>query len=249
MIQWISHRGESIDAPENTAAAYRLAMERDADGMETDIHFTADKTLVCCHDGWTTRTCGGVALHIEETPLAALRELDASKDKLDFIGEKIPTFAESLKILKPGKKYYVEIKENDPAVIPAMLAEIEKAGIPMDQIVMISFQKDIVRIYKEQYPDYQALWLVWFAQQEDGTFSPSCDELIQILTDIHADGVDAHGNKEHINADFVAKVKAAGFMFAVWTIDRVEDARYFVEAGVDSITSNCAAYMRLKVQG
>ena len=59
MVQWISHRGESIDAPENTAAAFRLAMDRDTDGMETDIHLTSDGVLVCCHDSDTKRTCGG----------------------------------------------------------------------------------------------------------------------------------------------------------------------------------------------
>ena len=41
-IAWISHRGESIDAPENTLSAFKLSSARDVDGMECDIYFTSD---------------------------------------------------------------------------------------------------------------------------------------------------------------------------------------------------------------
>ena len=40
---FLSHRGESDDAPENTLAAFALAMERDSDGIELDIRMTSDK--------------------------------------------------------------------------------------------------------------------------------------------------------------------------------------------------------------
>ena len=33
-VKWISRRGESIDAPENTPAAFALAAQRQTDGME-----------------------------------------------------------------------------------------------------------------------------------------------------------------------------------------------------------------------
>ncbi len=246
-VQWIAHRGESIDAPENTLSAFRLAMERNDDGMETDIHLTADGVLLCCHDSDTVRTCGGVSMVIEESTLAELRRLDASKDKLAYLGEKLPTFAESLAVLKPGKTYYVEIKANDPKVMPAMMAELEKSGVSKEQIVVISFHQEVVRLAKEQYPEMKVLWLTGFIQQTDGTFSPACDELSRILQEIKADGVDAHALMGHIDAEFIRKIKAQGMLFAVWTVDRVEVARYFIEAGVDAITSNCAAYVRKKL--
>lgn len=43
MTLWVSHRGESYDAPENTLSAFKLARERNTDAWETDIHFTGDK--------------------------------------------------------------------------------------------------------------------------------------------------------------------------------------------------------------
>lgn len=248
MVQWISHRGESTDAPENTVSAFRLAMERNTDGIETDIHLTSDKVLVCCHDSDTKRTCGASRI-IEQTPFAELETLDASNGKTDYRGEKIPTFAESLRLLKPGRLYYVEIKENDPEVIPAMIAEIDRAGVPREQIVMISFHADIVRQYKEAYPELKALWLTGFKKQPDGTFTPSLAEILETLKKIHADGIDAQGNMEYIDASFVGAVKNAGYCFAVWTLDTEESARYFIGAGVDSITSNCAAKIRGMIEG
>ena len=48
MVKWISHRGESLDAPENTLAAFQLSMERQTDGMECDVYLTTDgKVMVC----------------------------------------------------------------------------------------------------------------------------------------------------------------------------------------------------------
>ena len=47
MTRFLSHRGESDDAPENTLSAYKLAMERDSDGIELDIRLTADGEAAC----------------------------------------------------------------------------------------------------------------------------------------------------------------------------------------------------------
>ena len=57
-VLYISHRGESADAPENTMAAFRLAWERGTDGIECDVHRTADGEVVVIHDGDTGRVAG-----------------------------------------------------------------------------------------------------------------------------------------------------------------------------------------------
>ena len=44
--------------------------------------------------------------------------------------------------------------------------------------------------------------------------------------------------------EYVAKVRAAGFSFAVWTVDTPELARKYVDLKVDAITSNRAAWLR-----
>ena len=54
----IAHRGASGRAPENTLAAFRLALEMGAKAVEFDVHQTLDRELVVAHDD-DLRRCGG----------------------------------------------------------------------------------------------------------------------------------------------------------------------------------------------
>lgn len=248
MTKWISHRGESLDAPENTLAAFRLAMERGSDGVETDIHLTADGILVCCHDADTKRTCGESRI-IEETPFTELETLDASCGKEGFRGERIPRYAELLELLHPGKLCLTEIKENDPRVVPAFLEEIDRAGIAAEQIVMISFHKEIVRLCKVLRPGLRVQWLTGFRAQEDGTVSPSQETILDTLKGVRADGLDAAACRKFCDRSLIRAVQDAGYAVNVWTVDEEESARFYLSAGVDFITSNRAAGLRALFRG
>ena len=248
-VEWISHRGESADAPENTLSAFKLAMERDTEGIETDIHLTSDNILVCIHDSETGRV-GDKNIHIEESTFAETQTVDVCNGKADYKGEKIPTFRSVLEILKPGKKFYVEVKENDEKVLAAMQKEIDALHIPHDQIVMISFHREIVAASKKYMPDIKTLWLTSFKENEaDGSFSPSAEETIRFLQTAKADGIDAHALEKAFNAAYIKALKNAGFHVAIWTVDLEDVARRYIDMGVDSITSNCAAKLRNAVTG
>ena len=58
----IGHRGASADAPENTLAAFALALEQGADGIELDVQLCADGVPVVMHDDTVDRTCDGLSL-------------------------------------------------------------------------------------------------------------------------------------------------------------------------------------------
>ena len=46
----LGHRGARADAPENTLAAFDLALKHGADGFEFDVRHTSDKRSIICHD-------------------------------------------------------------------------------------------------------------------------------------------------------------------------------------------------------
>jgi glycerophosphoryl diester phosphodiesterase len=46
----LGHRGARRYAPENTMAAFELALEHGCDGFEFDVRLTADRRCVICHD-------------------------------------------------------------------------------------------------------------------------------------------------------------------------------------------------------
>lgn len=72
----IAHRGASAWAPENTIAAFKLALKMGADGFELDVQLTRDDQVVVIHDGSVNRTTNGKG-RIANTNLSELKKLDA----------------------------------------------------------------------------------------------------------------------------------------------------------------------------
>lgn len=242
---FIAHRGESITAPENTLPAFKLALKNNADGIECDVQLTADKKLIALHDSTTKRT-GKIRKIVSKSTYSELQKLDVSYNKRGYSNTRIPLFSEVLKILG-DRCCYVEIKANDSAIIDAVVKCVEEAAIPKEQIILISFKSDIIKKYKERYPDRKALWLTAFKAFPNGTWRYTAEQLIAKLKEIKADGVDINANFNFLNKEYVKKVKAAGFIFAVYTIDSVRNAQRLAEMGVDSITSNRAGFLKNKL--
>ena len=235
-VIFISHRGESCDAPENTVSAFKLAAERRTDGIECDIYFTSDKKVVCCHDENALRTSGHDAL-VTATDFNTLRSWDFSNGKAQYAGEKIPTLEETMACLKGDMQIYIEIKRGNVEIIPAMYGIIDASGIPLERITMICFGQEVCYASKQQRPELRTLWLASASDENH----MSAKELIAQLKECKADGIDLKATGLFVDRDFVSEVKDAGFYFATWTIDDAARAKGLVEAGVDAITSNCAA--------
>jgi len=71
----VAHRGASIERPEHTLAAYDLALQYGADGVECDVRLTSDGHLVCVHDRRVDRTSSGAGV-VSEMTLSQLQSLD-----------------------------------------------------------------------------------------------------------------------------------------------------------------------------
>ena len=114
----IAHRGASGRAPENTTAAFELALEQGADAIELDVRLTADGVPVVLHDPTLDRTTS------HQSPLSAvsadrLRDIDAgarfTPDRgctYPFRGSglQVPTLADVLRAF-PLMPFLIEIKE------------------------------------------------------------------------------------------------------------------------------------------
>ncbi len=105
----LGHRGASAEAPENTLAAFRLALEQGADGVELDVWRCGSGELVVAHDD-DLRRVGGSPLVLRTATLGALRAVDVGRWKGErFRGERIPLLAEVLEAL-PSAVVDVELK-------------------------------------------------------------------------------------------------------------------------------------------
>ncbi|MFQ5505639.1 MAG: glycerophosphodiester phosphodiesterase family protein [Planctomycetota bacterium] len=238
----IAHRGASHAAPENTLAAFRLALQEGADGIEGDFWLTRDRRIVCIHDENTRRTAG-IARSVGDSTLAELRELDVGAWKGgSFEGERIPTLEEVLAIVPDGKKILVEIKCG-PEIVPVLKQTLGGSKLKNEQIRIISFEERVISEAKKQLPAIKAYWLTGYEKNEKtGKLEPTLAEILTKLEETRADGLDCDAHPG-IDASFVEALRAKGMEFHVWTVDDLVTAARFRRLGVDSITTNRPGYL------
>jgi glycerophosphoryl diester phosphodiesterase len=243
----IAHRGASHDAPENTLAAFRLAWEQGADGIETDLHLTKDGKIICIHDGDTKRIAG-IEKRVVETPFDELRRLDVGswKDKR-FAGERLPTLEEVLAQVPEGKRFFIEIKCG-VEILPHLKRELAATKVRPEQLVIISFNAPVIAAVKKELPGLKAHWLTGYKQdKETKTWSPTHESMLATLKKIGADGLDTNAH-ETITEAFVKSLREAKYEFHCWTVDDPAVAKRFIKMGVDSITTNRPAWLRERLK-
>ncbi len=127
----IAHRGASARAPENTLAAFRLAIEEGADVVELDVQESADGEVLVAHDSDLMKLAG-VGLKIWEADAAELRSIDiGSHAGAEFAAERIPTLAEALAVCKGKVHMIIELKSygHDQQLEERVAAIVEAAGM------------------------------------------------------------------------------------------------------------------------
>jgi glycerophosphoryl diester phosphodiesterase len=103
-----AHRGASAHAPENTLAAFQLALEHGADAIEFDVKLTKDGQVVAHHDNTLERTTDGKG-RLRDFSLAELKKLDAGAWFSEtYRGERIPTLAEIFETV--GDRLFMNIE-------------------------------------------------------------------------------------------------------------------------------------------
>lgn len=113
--RWIvAHRGVSDRCPENTRAAFQLALDQQADAIECDLQMTRDGQVVVCHDEHLGRY-GHPDVRVAETHWQQLQSLDmGSWFHSDFRDQRLLTLEQLLDEFGPQCRLLLEIK-NVPA--------------------------------------------------------------------------------------------------------------------------------------
>ncbi len=240
----IGHRGASAEAPENTLAAFNLAWQRGADGVEGDFYLSSDGRIVCVHDGDTERVAG-VKHVIAETTFADLRKLDvgAWKDE-KWRGEKIPTLEEVLATVPAGKKLFIELKVG-PQIAKPLERILSASSVKPEQIVIISFNKETIAACEKIMPHLRSHWLTGYKKQEDGSWKPTANEVAATIERISADGLGSHANLDFVDKAFFDQFRATGEdEFHVWTVNDLDVAKRYQKLGAWSITTDRPGWLR-----
>jgi glycerophosphoryl diester phosphodiesterase len=227
----IGHRGAAALAPENTLAGLRAAATAGARWVEFDVKLTADDVCVLMHDETLDRTTDGQG-RVAETPLAALRRLDAGRRFApEFAGERVPTLVEAIgELERLGLGANIEIKpcagraaETARATV-AVIAAHWPRSLPAPLIS--SFQRDSLATIREVAPDLPCGLIAERlpADWRDAVATLGCRSL--------------HLGYRKLTPAIAAEVLAAGLKLAVWTVNDAAEGARWRAAGAHAIITD-----------
>lgn len=256
----IAHRGASGLAPENTLAAFRLATALGADGVELDVHLTADGQPVVIHDARVNRTTNGAGA-VSHLTVDRLRSLDAGswferrlimRPRLRLMvrrisveagaaagaieGEPVPTLEDALAILAPAglERIYIELKGsrvNRETMLEAVLSLVRRFQIE-SSVTLLSFDHAILHRARQIAGDIRTA----------ATFPASGRRLISTRSIIRSaekaavDEVALHFGLATRRA--VDALHERGFSVSAWTANSKLAMRRLASCGVDAIMTN-----------
>ena len=211
----LAHRGANRLAPENTVAAMREAVDRGADGVELDVHRSADGVLVVHHDA--------------ETPAGRLADLTTAA--LRDVVPDAPTLSEVLDVCR-GRLVNVEVKDPDPRGATA-LAELLAARTSdgADDVLVSSFDLATVDEVRRQAPDVPTGFLAF-------GLDPHSALLLAVEHGHRAVHPDVWTLTTVDVAAFVTRAHHLGVQVNVWTVNDAAQVESLRDAGVDAVITD-----------
>ncbi len=218
----VAHRGfwNTENSDQNTLASFIKADSIEAYGSEIDVWLTTDDHLVVNHD----KNFHG--LFMETAPFEELRKITLKN------GEKIPTLDEYLAVVrqKPNTRLVLEMKSltdyarEDKAC--KMIAErLLKHGV-LEQTDIIVFSLNAAMTFKKIFPTGVKIFYL------DGDLTPKKVKKLGLA------GIDYSVKVLKKHPEWVKQAHDEGIEVNVWTANTDEDMKYFIDLGVDYITTD-----------
>ncbi|MBI4354670.1 MAG: glycerophosphodiester phosphodiesterase [Candidatus Omnitrophica bacterium] len=228
----IAHRGASREAPENTAAAIRLAFRRCADMVELDVQLTRDGRVVIFHDDRLERTSTGCG-RLMRLRYRELRRLDTgSWWSPRFRGERILLASEALRMCPPSGGVNLELKRTSrpQVLIRGIVRCVRRRGMQR-RVLLSSFDGALLARLKAAAPGTVRALLCarrpWAALRRA----------------VALECVALHPHHAITTRALVQRAHAQGVRVHVWTVDRLAEARRLLRMGVDGLVTNIPGRM------
>ena len=252
-----AHQGGAKEGPSSTLWAMRRAVAAGADAIELDVHMTADRQIVVCHDETVDRTTNGSGA-IADMTLAEVQALDnaywwvegsvvdheAPEDSYALRGRapddhelRICTLSDVLDAF-PDAFLNLDIKRTAPDVEPyeAVLAEVLRDHGGTERVIVASFNDRSTEVFREHAPEIATSvgtngTAEFFFALRDGREPPVTPHVaLQVPA--------SFGDRRIITPEFVAGAHRHGLGVHVWTIDDPAEMADLVDVGVDGVITD-----------
>ena len=222
-----AHRGASGAAPENTMAAFEQAAEKGADGVELDVHMSADGKVVVIHDSRLDRTSDGSG-EVAYMNYAELEKFDMGAkwrgspwgfQKMPLLGEVIDLARSTDMMLNIELKGY----KANPGLAEAVARIVTDMGYE-GRTIISSFDIGQLRRMKVALPHARLAYITFFPPQPQ----------LGVLEDLWG----CHPNHSLTTKLSVKKWQDAGMHVQLWTVNSKEAILRAIRIGVDGIITN-----------
>lgn len=234
----VAHRGATAYTPENTIAAFDLAVDMKADYIEIDVQRSKDGELVLIHDTTVDRTTDGTG-KVGDLTLEQLRSLDAGSWKGEqFAGVPIPTFEEILDHYHGKIGILIELKA--PELYPGIEEQVAAALIERnlhkpqnEKIIIQSFNFESIKKMDQLLPQVPIGVLT----------SNRADTTLEALQEFSTYADWFNPSYGIVTEELVNQVHSLGMQIGSWTVRSQEAADFLFEMGVDAIISDYPDYV------
>lgn len=220
-MQIYGHRGSSGTDPENTMRAFQAALTAGVDGVELDVHASADGVPVVIHDQDVSRTTDGAG-EVTAMTFTELQRLDAG------LGEPVPSLEGVLSLLAGPVTIDLEVKQ--PGIEAAVLDLLGR--FPDADWFISSFDWNVLREVR-RLSDTATVWPLALAADE---------ALYAVAAELQSPGIallhDAY------TADVAARCREAGLAVAVWTVNDPDEGRRVQDLGAAILMTDYPGMMR-----
>ena len=219
----ISHRGywTAPNSAQNSLASFTKADSVGVFGSEIDVWLTADDKLIVNHD----RVYKGTDINMEKSTLKEITSIVLPN------GENIPTLDAYLRLVatKPNTRLILEMKSlsdlrREDLAAEKIVKALRKYDL-LDRTDIIAFSINACLAFKKLMPDGRIFYL-------NGDLAPRSIKKLGLT------GIDYSMSVLRKNPKWLEQAHKEGLEVNVWTVDTEEDMRYFIDLGVDYITTD-----------
>ena len=220
----IAHRGycTAPGSAQNSLTAFTKADSIGVYGSEIDVWLTADDRLIVNHD----RVYQGTDIDMEKASAKEIMQIVLPNGK-----ENIPSLDDYLSLVasKPDTRLILEMKSLSDLRREDLAAEKIVRALRKHKLVertdIIAFSINACLAFKKLLPDTKIYYL-------NGDLPPKSIKALGLA------GIDYSMGNLRRNPHWVQQAHELGLEVNVWTVDSEEDMKYFIEQGVDYITTD-----------
>lgn len=219
----IAHRGywTAPESAQNSLASFTKADAIGAFGSEFDVWMTADDKLIVNHD----KVYKGTDINMEKATAKEVTQIVLPN------GENIPTLDQYLQLAaqKPATRVILEMKtlsdyNREDLAAEKIVKALKKYGL-VERTDIISFSLNACLAFKKLLPDTNIYYL-------NGDLTPKSIQRLGLA------GIDYSEKVLRKHPEWVKQAHELGLEVNVWTVDKEESMKYFIDLGVDYITTN-----------